>query len=317
MLQQLGWDEDWATAFASLPGNKRLTPGRVTAVHRGRVETDTTTSLPLAGSLAHAPVVGDWIAHDGNAVRAILPRRTALERDDGALVANVDTAIVVTSLNKDLKIRRIERFTAMVRAGGIVPVVALSKGDLHDDPFEAAQAIGAELAAEAIPFSAHDGWGVEELRARMTPRSTTVLIGMSGVGKSTLVNLLLGTDTQRVLEVRADDDRGRHATTHRELFVLADGALLIDTPGVRKPGLATDEGVEETFADIAELAQGCRFADCRHETEPGCAVRGVVSPERLASLHKLEREGATAQERKERGRQGSKMVREATRTNGR
>ncbi|MCW2989565.1 MAG: rsgA [Solirubrobacterales bacterium] len=317
MHERLGWDEDWATAFASLPGHKKLTPGRVTAVHRGRVEIDTTTSLPLAGSLAHAPVVGDWVGHDGDAVRAILPRRTALEREDGALVANVDTAIIVTSLNQDLNIRRIERFAAIARGGGIEPVVALSKGDLHDDPVAATEDVVARLGGlEVVVFSAQDGWGVPALRARMRPQTTSVLIGMSGVGKSTLVNLLLGSDVQRVLGLR-NDDRGQHATTHRELFVLDDGALLIDTPGVRSPALADAEGIEETFADIAELAQGCRFGDCAHDTEPGCAVRGVISEERLESMRKLEREGWTAQQRRERDQASGRVGREALRMKGR
>jgi ribosome biogenesis GTPase len=139
---------------------------------------------------------------------------------------------------------------------------------------------------------------------------------MSGVGKSTLVNLLLGSDVQRVLGLRGDD-RGQHATTHRELFVLDDGALLIDTPGVRSPALADAEGIDEAFADIAELAQSCRFGDCRHESEPGCAVRGAVTDERLDSMRKLEREGSTAEQRRARSRVAGRIGREAMRTKGR
>ena len=269
--------------------------------------------MPAGGALDEQPVVGDWVAHRDGAVRAILPRRTTLAREDGVVVANADTALILTSLNQDLNLRRVERFAALARAGGITPVIGLSKGDLHPDPITAAQAAADELGVDALPFSTRDGWGVQALRARMTPGTTTVLIGMSGVGKSTLLNRLLGEEVQRTLEIRERDGRGRHATTHRELFVLDDGALLIDTPGMRRPALATSEGVTETFGDIEELAKGCRFADCRHQSEPGCAVREAVSPERLASLHKLQREGLDAQERKARGRQGSKMVREAMR----
>ena len=135
------------------------------------------------------------------------------------------------------------------------------------------------------------------------------MLGSSGVGKSTLVNTLLGEDVQRTAAIREYDDRGRHVTTHRELFRLPNGALLIDTPGVRRPGLDGAAGIAETFSDIEELALGCRFADCRHEDEPGCAVRDAVTPERLDSWQKLQREGMTAAERKARGREGSRALR--------
>jgi ribosome biogenesis GTPase len=317
MQQHLGWDDDWALAFAALPGHDRLTPGRVTAVHRGLVEIDSTTLMPLAGTLPEPPVVGDWVGHRDGAVRAILPRRTELAREDGALVANADLAIIVTSLNNDLNLRRVERFAAIARSGGIEPVVALSKSDLHADPIAATEDVVAQLGGiDVIVFSAHDGSGVQALRARMRPGTTSVLIGMSGVGKSTLVNLLLGSDVQRVLGLRSDD-RGQHATTHRELFVLDDGALLIDTPGVRSPALADAEGVDEAFADIAELARGCRFSDCRHENEPGCAVRGVVSEERLGSMRKLESEGLDAQQRRTRQRKTTKEIRTQVKTDER
>jgi ribosome biogenesis GTPase len=314
MQEHLGWDEDWATAFASLPGHESLTAGRVTAVHRGHVAIDTTSTLvPLAGAIGEQPVVGDWVALGEGAVRAVLPRRTTLAREDGALVANADLAIIVSSLNADLNLRRIERFAALARGGGIEPVVALSKGDLHDDPVAATEDVVARLVGlDVLVFSAQDGWGIPALRARMRPGTTSVLIGMSGVGKSTLVNLLLGSDVQRVLGLRSDD-RGQHATTHRELFVLDDGALLIDTPGVRSPALADAEGIDEAFADIAELAQSCRFSDCRHESEPGCAVRGAVTDERLDSMRQLEREGSTAEQRRARSRDTGRVGREAMR----
>ena len=308
-MLHLGWDDEWA---ALLPDG--LTPARISAVHRGRVRVLGDDGLdelvPVAGAVDDQPVVGDFVGLGGGAVRTILPRRTALEREGGTLVANVDKAAVATSMNRDLNLNRIERFVALATAGGIEPLVLLTKGDLSSDPVADGERVRERTGGNVIVLSARDGWGITALRAALEPRRTVVLMGMSGVGKSTLVNLLLGEERQKTLTVRDHDDRGRHATTHRELFVLEDGALLIDTPGVRRPGLATDEGVDEAFDDIAELARGCRFSDCRHEEEPGCAVRDAVDPDRLASWRKLEREGMDARERKARSRTQTKAYRE-------
>ncbi len=305
-LHAFGWDDGWAEAFAATdtPG---LQPARVVAVHRGHVALHDSRSLPVLG--ADHPVVGDWVGVTDDAVRAVLPRRTFLERDGGMLAANSDLALVATSLNADLNPRRVERFVALARAGGVEPIVVLTKGDLSADPTGEAEQLKDRLGAELLVISALDGWGIAALEARLAPRRTAVLLGMSGVGKSTLVNLLLGSEVQRTLPVRDGDDRGQHATSHRELFVLDSGALLIDMPGMRSPGLADADGIEEGFADITDLARGCRFADCRHDSEPGCAVRGVVDPDRLASLHKLEREGLSAAERRAQARDGSKELR--------
>jgi ribosome biogenesis GTPase / thiamine phosphate phosphatase len=315
-LADLGWDDGWSAAFAALPRVPDAVPARVAAVHRGRIRVlgeGLDELVPVAGAVADPPVVGDWVALDGGAVRAVLPRRTELARDGGTMVANVDLAVLTSSLNQDLNLRRLERFVALARAGGVEPLVALTKGDLSPDPVTESERVRERLGVEVVALSAHDGWGLPALRARLVPRRTAVLMGMSGVGKSTLVNLLLGEERQRTLEVREDDDRGRHATTHRELFVLDDGALLIDTPGVRSPGLAGAEGLDETFADVAELARGCRFADCGHESEPGCAVRDAVPADRLASWHKLQREGWDAATRKAWARAGSKAYRQVKR----
>ena len=307
-LATFGWDEGWSEALAATPYDD---PARVVAVHRGRVQLHDERTLPAAGALLRddAPVVGDWVAVGEGAIRAILPRRSTLRRTDETLVANADLGIVVTSANRDLNDRRTERLAALIRAGIDDVLVVVSKGDLSSDPAGDAERVSEGARAPAVVVSAEQGWGLEALRARLEPGRTAVLFGSSGVGKSTLVNVLLGDEVQRTLPVREYDDRGRHATTHRELFRLPSGALLVDTPGVRRPGLDGAEGLAETFADIEELAAQCRFADCRHETEPGCAVRDTVDPARLESWHKLQREAMTAAERRARGRDGSLALR--------
>jgi ribosome biogenesis GTPase len=305
--EDFGWDEAWAASLADTPYEDAA---RVVAVHRGRVELHDERSLPVAGALREdPPVVGDWVAVEGGALRTVLPRRSTLRRTDETLVANVDLGVVVTSANRDLNDRRTERLAALARDGLEDVLVVLSKGDLSPDPIADAARTEAAAQAPVVVVSAEQGWGLEGLRARLVPGRTAVMLGSSGVGKSTLVNTLLGEEVQRTAPVREYDDRGRHATTHRELFRLPNGALLVDTPGVRRPGLDGAAGIADTFADIEELALGCRFPDCRHETEPGCAVRDAVPPERLESWRKLQREAATAAERKARGRDGSRALR--------
>jgi len=332
-LTTLGWDGGWAQALADHE-DATLVPARVIAVHRGRYAVrgdDIDALVPAAGALeaaargpAELPATGDWVAlRRGEAIRHVLPRRTVLSRaDDDAreetLAANVDLCLITTSLDMDLNLRRLERFVALARAGGVAVLVVCTKGDLARDPVADAAAVSAATGADAIVLSARDGWGVNGLRARLESRSTSALLGMSGVGKSTLVNLLLGEERQRTLEVRERDARGRHATTHRELFALDGGALLIDTPGLRLPRMASAAGVEDAFADVAAAAERCRFADCRHAGEPGCGVAaaveaGELAPDRLPAMRKLEREGLSAAERRQRSRAFHKRYRKEIR----
>lgn len=265
-----------------------------------------------AVSSADYPSVGDWLALnrlDNGAVhtlKLVLPRSSAFSRgrDDGGghieeqiLAANVDTVFLVAALTGEFNVRRLERYLTLAWSSGARPVIVLNKADLCEDldaHLAAVYAIAADVPVHAM--SARTGDGLEQLRRYLLPGDTLVLLGSSGVGKSTLTNALMGTDVQLVRDVREDDDRGRHTTTGRQMFTLPSGALLIDTPGLRSVGLwGGEDGLDTTFADIEAIEADCRFSDCRHETEPGCAIRvavanGTLSPDRLASRNKLELE---------------------------
>lgn len=238
-------------------------------------------------------------------VRGLLPRRTALVRDTAGrtsqvqvLAANVDVVLVVEHLDPEPALGRVERLLTLAWRSGALPVVVLTKADLVPD----AAGMAADVAATAPGVDVHavsatDGSGLESLRALLRPGRTFVVVGPSGAGKSTLVNALAGREVMGTGE-RRSDGRGRHTTTHRELVPLPEGALLIDTPGVRGVGLVADaDALDEAFADVAELARACRFGDCRHAGEPGCAVAaaveaGELAPRRLASWQRLAREAA-------------------------
>jgi ribosome biogenesis GTPase len=336
-LQALGWGPDWADRFA--PHAAGCFPGRVCAEHRELYHVLTPggeVTARVSGRLRHDaagrgdyPAVGDWVAlEDAGAagqavVRAVLPRRNRFSRrapgaaaEEQVLAANLDALLLVTSLNRDLNPRRIERYLAAAPLPGCQPVLVLSKSDLCDGPEAVAASLRASLPDVPVhAVSARTGEGLGALAPYLAAGQTAALVGSSGVGKSTLTNRLLSAERQAVLPIRADDDRGRHATTRRELVRLPQGGLLIDSPGMREVRLwDADADLGVPYADVAELAGRCFFADCRHENEPRCAVRqaiadGLLDAGRLLGYHKLLREqeyaAATqdadlARERKER-----------------
>jgi ribosome biogenesis GTPase / thiamine phosphate phosphatase len=305
-LRELGWTPSLADSL-----DPRHVPGRVAAQHRGEHIVYTELGelrARLPGRLLHAGVgaaVGDWVALDGETIAAVLPRRTAVVRNAAGretqaqvLAANVDVVFVLSSLGPDLELRRLERYLATAWESGATPVVVLTKCDLHPDAAE--QALGVAAVAVGVPIvlaSGVTGAGCEAVGAFLEPGTTAVLLGSSGVGKSTLANRLAGAELLRTQEVRASDERGRHTTTHRQLVLLPGGGLLVDTPGLRELQLwdAGGGGVERAFADVEELAASCRFADCAHLSEPGCAVlaaadAGELPLDRLRSWRKLQRE---------------------------
>ena len=321
-LEDFGWNRKLQDAFSSLARRDGV-PGRVVAVHRellsvfseGREALAAVDGRLIRGAAERPdlPVVGDWVVlrrGDGGraAVEAVLPRRSVLIRRSAGeragpqpLVANVDVLVVAMGLDADWSVRRLERYVALAEASGVEPAVLVTKADLVGDAElsrRLADARATAPGAAVLPVSAVRGAGLEGFGAYLERRRTYALLGSSGVGKSTLVNVLLGAGRQTTAEVRARDGRGRHATTRRELFLLPSGALLVDTPGLRELGLWDANGaLGAAFADVAALAQACRFRDCRHGTEPGCAVReaveeGRLDSGRLANLEKLRREEA-------------------------
>jgi ribosome biogenesis GTPase / thiamine phosphate phosphatase len=334
-LSELGWSAGLADNLE--PG---LVPGRVTAVHRGAFDVRTEEGVVrtrLPGRLVHEMTdvaVGDWVGLGDGLVRSVLPRRSALVRNSAGrsaeaqtLAANVDIAFVVSSLGPELEPRRIERYLVTIWESGATPEIVLTKADRLEDPWP----LVGEVEAVAIGVPIHvvsgiTGTGCDALRARIEPGTTAVLLGSSGVGKSTLVNRFAGTELMATTETREDDDEGRHTTTHRELFLLPGGGIVIDTPGIRELQLWDGGGVEETFSDVEELAAACKFNDCSHNTEPGCAVQaallsGELAAERYGSWRKLQRElrsiaiRSDARLRREEKKRWSRLYKEAqTRT---
>lgn len=323
-LSDLGYSPFFASQFDRVdrPG---LVPARIAADGPG-IYALLGCRAPLgelSGRLRHElrgverPVAGDWVAVADGGERAIihqvLRRRTAMIRRAAdtdatpqAIAANVDVFGLVSSANRDLNPRRIERYLSAVWDSGAAPVIVLNKVDLVADVWPLLESIEpVALGVPVVQVSALTGEGIEALRTHVGPGTTLGLVGSSGVGKSSLINRLLGVEAQHVSAIREDDARGRHTTTRRELVPLPGGGVLIDTPGMRELGLIEDGGgVDAAFADIAELAATCRFNDCRHESEPGCAVQaalvsGALTEERLHSYGKLLREIAAAERKRD------------------
>ncbi|MGH3023883.1 MAG: ribosome small subunit-dependent GTPase A [Gaiellaceae bacterium] len=317
-LAALGWNPSRDEEFGPHAAGG-CAPARVVAQHRGAYVVHGETGerpAEVAGHLRHAaagpaqlPVVGDWVAvrddaaADAAIVHAMLSRQTAFSRKGAGVeaveqvaAANVDVVFLVSAFGPDLNLRRLERYLAAGWESGAEPVVVLNKRDLDEEPAVALAEV--EAVAFGVPVhavSAADGSGVDELARYLAGNRTIALLGSSGVGKSSLVNRLLDSERQDVAGLRGGG-KGRHTTTRRELFPVSGGGLLLDTPGMRELGLwDAGEGVDRTFADVAELAAKCRFADCAHESEPGCAVLaaladGRLDAARLESYRKLLRE---------------------------
>ena len=317
-LEDLGWNDAFAAAFEPHAA-QGMVAARVIRESRGVYGLSTgDRDLPAAasGRLWHEdgggqPAVGDWVAvrlptlpEEPGLIRAILPRKSKFSRkaaglrtDEQVVAANIDTIFVVTGLDHDFSPRRIERYLAATWESGADPVLVLNKADLDAELDEHVREVeGIALGVPVHAVSAKAGTGVDALATYLQRGKTVSVLGSSGVGKSTLINRLLGSAVQRVGSVRASDDRGRHTTTHRELFLLPGGGLVLDTPGMRELQLwEADEGLGATFSDIEELAAECRFSDCGHNGEPGCAVEaavesGQLDAERLESWRKLQRE---------------------------
>lgn len=311
-LEDLGWSPFFSANLDH--GDSSLLPGRVSSQHRDlyRVLTaDGELVCSIAGRLRnHAflasdlPAVGDWVLlgrreQSRGAIHRLLPRRSKLSRraagirnHEQIIAANVDTVFIVASLDHDFSLRRMERYLSLVAGSGAQPVLVLSKCDAAGDA--EAKRVSAEVIAQGAPVhlvSAHDGTGLDELRTYLQRGCTVAFVGSSGVGKSTLINALFGADVQLTRAVRNSDSKGRHTTTYRRLVPIPGGAMLLDTPGMREIQLwADDDSLDTSFADIAAAANECRFRDCTHHHEPGCAVRERADPDRLAGFHKQQKE---------------------------
>lgn len=307
-LRELGWDEGFSHHFDEWAGKPHVQPGRVFVefnyifrVYLAGGEVDAV----LAGRLKHhaesrseLPAVGDWVVvrqrpdDERGTIVAVLPRRSRFSRktagqvtDEQVVAANVNVAFTVMALDGDFSLRRLERYLLLARESGAAPVTLLTKPDLADDV--AARVAEVTALAGETPvhvLSPKFNEGIDQVAHYLTPGRTGALLGSSGVGKTTIINRLVGADVRKTRDVRGSDSKGRHTTTNRELVVLPNGGLLIDTPGMREIQLwDVGSAVSETFDEIAALGAGCHFSDCRHRDEPRCAVKAAVADGRLAA----------------------------------
>lgn len=312
-LRDLGWDDHWSVLAAELTNptdhTESTRPGRIARADRGRCVVHTADGLThaaLGTGLDPAPTTGDWVLVNESAmVLAVLPRRTCVVRGAGrrdargqVLAANVDVLFVVAALSEGPNLNRLERLLAMAWESGARPVILLTKADLSSDvDAERTQVEQIAPGVEVIAASVLTGHGLSDLRSALPAGSTGALVGPSGTGKSSLVNALVGADLLLTSDIRADG-KGRHTSTTRELVPLPWGAVILDTPGLRGVQLwDAAEGVEQTFSDVKSIAALCRFTDCAHDSEPGCAIQaavadGTLTTRRFASWTKLRREQA-------------------------
>lgn len=335
-LTSLGWNDFFAAQFAEFK-DKNYFPGRISRENRnnyGLLTAEGAFLGELAGRFVHNatergmyPAVGDWVAlqpQKGNnraIIHAVLDRSSQFSRkavkaggnpdgkgrtEEQILAANIDSIFLISGLDQDFNLRRIERYTTIAWDSGASPVIVLNKADICDDTADKMAAV--EAIAIGVPIfaiSAKTGSGTEQLQSFLGTGKTVAFLGSSGVGKSTLINALAGEERMKTTDVRDYDNRGRHTTTHRELHVLESGGIVIDTPGLRVlKAWDNDEGIERTFSDIEKLSTRCRFTDCRHNNEPGCAIRqaldnGELDPRRYESYLKLLKELVHLKQRKD------------------
>lgn len=327
-LELLGWRNIFATQFDT---DTTLVPARVMAVHRGRIDVqgdEIDTSVPLSGNSAELQItVGDWVLldSDGPRVDRLLDRFGVFKRGAAGtshtvqlIAANVDTLFIVTSANRDFNVARLERYLAIAKDAGAFPVIVITKSDMVDsvDDFVTnASRLAPGLLVEALDARNRDD--VESLRPWCGPGQTVALLGSSGVGKSTLINTLAGV-RQDTREIREDDQRGRHTTTGRSMHRLPQGGWLIDTPGMRELQLVdVGDALDDVFGDVVAIAESCRFSDCSHEAEPGCAVQAAIDDGRLDAgrlkrfrklLSEDRRNTETIAERRARDRSFGRMI---------